>query len=394
MTISRLITAVFEPRSGTETNRSIPLRIGSLLRGEVLEVRPDGRALIEFGQARVLAEVHFQVKPGTLICARVESTGKPLRLTHIPQPPDQLSRNKPVPPPYSLRQEAAMKRLPDLIDRVLGEVGNRGSAGKPLPETVRQALMAIRHYCLPLDLSNQTESISRQLKQWIENSGAYFEQRLARLLTDMPVNAQTSSTRWSTGHADVDELVRSDLKANLFKLKDFLDRGGQKECLPGLFPKDLDELKTTMGLLLEEIEDRLRTVIKNRDAEHFLFSHLLNLTPGDHRGLLQVKVPVHRQKSSDTDVRLSLLLQMDRLGNIRSDLWLSASGLRVTIVVSDAGVKHLVDNNIRNLEALLHRHFRTLSIDVRVADPVGTDIETEGRSAVVFFHQRTIDTNV
>ncbi len=394
MTISRLITAEFEPCSRTEANRSIPLRIGSLLRGEVLDIRPDGRALIEFGQARVLAQVHFQVKPGTIICARVESTGQPLRLTHIPQAPDLLGRDSAKPPtPSYLRQEAAMRRLPDLIDRVLEE-GTRGPTGKPLPETVRQALLAIRHFFLPLDLSNQTELISSQLKQWIENSGAYFEQRLARLLLDMPAQTDASCTGRSAGQADAGKLVRSDLKANLFILKDFFDRGGQKECLSGVSPKDLDELKTTMGLLLEEIEDRSRTVIKNRDAEHFLFTHLLNLTPGDHRGLLQVIVPRHRQNSDDADAHLSVLLQMDRLGNIRSDFWLTAIGLRVTIVVSDTGIKHLVDNNIMNLDALLRRHFRALSVEVRVADPVDPVIETEGRSAVDFFHQRTIDTSV
>ncbi len=393
MTISRLITAVFEPRSPNEANRSIPLRIGALLRGEVLEIRPDGKTLIEFGQTRVLAEVHFKVKPGTLICARVESTGKPLRLTHIPLPPVHSGPDKADSPLNSLRQEAAIKSLPDMIGRVLDEQA-RGPSAKSLPETVRQALMAIRHICLPLDLSHQTDLISRQLKQWIENSGTYFEQRLARLLTDLTATADSSSANRSTGQPNAGELVRSDLKANLLILKDFLDHGGQKDCLAGLSPKDLDELKTTMGLLLENIEDQLRSVIKNRNAEHFLFSHLLNLNPGDHRGLLQVKVPVHRPNADDKDVRLSLLLQMDRLGNVRSDLWLNAGGLRVAIVVTDAGVKHLVVNNIRKLEALLRPHFGTLSIDVRVADPVDTGNETEFGSAADFFHQRTIDTSV
>lgn len=392
MTISRLITAVFEPGSRTGTNVPMPLRIGSLLRGEVLEIRPDGRALIEFGQTRVLAEVRFPIETGTLIYARVESTGKPLRFTHLPQAPNQPDRDIANPPPHFRHQEAAFKGLTALIDRVVDE-RTRGTSGRPLPETVRQALTAIRHLCLPLDLNEQTQLIAGQLKRWLENSGVYFEQRLARLLTNLSANAEPSSTNLPSGKADAGELIRADLKANLIILKDFFNRGSQKEFFPALSLKELEEFKSIVGLLLGEMEDRLHTIIKNRDAEHFLFSHLLNLTPGSHRGLLQVKVPARQPKSPDTDVRLSLLLQMDRLGNIRSDLWLTASGLRVMLVVADPEVKHLVDSHIRNLETLLRRHFGSLSVEVRVSDPVDTDIESDGSTAADFFNQRTIDTS-
>ena len=394
MPFSRMITADFAPSPRAEVNRALTWHPGSLLRGEVIEIQPDGKALIDFGQARVVAEVRFPVKPGTVINARVESIGKPLRLTHLPHGPNHKHTGTSEWRPHLERQQVLLKELSGFIERVTaaGE-STRGTVVEPLPDTVRQALSALRYVCLPIDLDDRTEMIAGQLKRWIENCGAYFEQRLIRLMTNLSATTDPSNTDRDPGTLNRPGSVRYDLKAILIILKDFLDGENQKVCLSGLSPKDIEKLKATVGLLLDDIGDRLQSVLKQRDSEHYLFSHLLNLTPEDHRGLLQIRTPKRHRTTPDNEVRLSLHLQLDRIGNIRSDLWLGAGGLRVTLVVGDPGVKRLIDDNLQDLKSLLNPHFGSVSVDVRVSDALDADIQTGDSPVADFFHQRTIDTN-
>ena len=392
--ISRIITAQIDSPSPARSNKSVTLQAGSVLRGEVLEIKSNGKVLIDFGQARVLADVQFPIKVGSFIKVRVDSSGKRLQLTQLPQSSESAHSGGTGSTSSPEHQGAQLKNLVDLLQRATTVYdGPRGVTAKPLPGPIQNALNALRPFLQPINLGGQTEIIAAQIKQWVENSGDLFEQRLIRLLTHHSASTGQHTAGQASGHFSISEFIRADLKASLLILKGFFERGDQKEYMPGLSSKDLSEIRTILGLLLDDMGDRLQTVLKDRGSEHYLFSHLLDLIPKDNRGLLQVKVPKRTQSASDDEVRLSLRLQLDRIGHIRSDLWLMKGGLRVTIAVADSEVKELIDNNIQDLKSALHNHFGSMALDVKISDTIETDIEKGDNDVTNFFHQRTIDTS-
>ena len=392
--ISRIINAQIDSPSPVGSNKSVTFQAGSVLRGEVIEIKTNGKVLIDFGQARVLADVQFPIKVGSFIKVRVDSSGKRLQLAHLPQSSEPAHSSGAGSTSSLEHQGNLLKNLVDLLQQATSAYNSpKGVTAKSLPGSIQNALNALQNFVQPINLGDQTEIIAAQIKRWVENSGDQFEQRLIRLLTQPSASTGRHTAGQASDHFNIREFIRTDLKANLLVLKDFFERGGQKENMPGLSSKDLSDIKTIVGLLLDDLGDRLQSVFKDRGSEHYLFSHLLDLVPKDNRGLLQLKVPKRTQSASDEEVRLSLLLQLDRIGHIRSDLWLMKGGLRVTIAVADSEVKKLIENNIQDLESALHTYFGSLALDVKISDSIETDIDNGDNNVTNFFHQRTIDTS-
>jgi hypothetical protein len=394
MMISQIITAQIDSPSPTGSNKSVNLQAGSVLSGKVIEIKTNGKVLIEFDQARVLADVQFPIKVGSFIRVRVDHIGKRLQLTQLPQKLESARGSGAVSTSSIEHQRALLNNLVELLDRATNEnMRSKGVTAKFLPDSIQNVLNVIRTLLRPISIDGQTEIIASQLKRWVENSGDQFEQRLMRLLNQQTASADRPTVGQASGHLNIREQIRADLKANLLILKDFLEQSGQKEYMPGLLSKDLSEIKTIVGLLIDDMGDRLQSAVKDRDSEHYLFSHLLNLIPKGNRGLLQVRVPKRTQSASENEVRLSLLLQLDQIGYIRSDLWLMKGGLRVTIAAADSRVKQLIENNLQDLESALQMHFGSLALDVKVSENMEADIIDGDSDVTNFFQQRTIDTS-
>ena len=55
------------------------LEPGDKLEGKILEIRTNGKALIDFGKFRALAEIKFPIKVGETLAVTVESKGRQLK---------------------------------------------------------------------------------------------------------------------------------------------------------------------------------------------------------------------------------------------------------------------------------------------------------------------------
>lgn len=55
------------------------LEPGDKLEGKILEIRPNGKALIDFGGFRALASIKFPIKVGETLAVTVESKGRQLK---------------------------------------------------------------------------------------------------------------------------------------------------------------------------------------------------------------------------------------------------------------------------------------------------------------------------
>jgi hypothetical protein len=65
----------------------------------------------------------------------------------------------------------------------------------------------------------------------------------------------------------------------------------------------------------------------------------------------------------------------------------------VTITVADSEVKQLIENNIQDLETVLHPQFGSLALEVKFADTMEADFKHDNCDVTDFYQQRTIDTS-
>jgi hypothetical protein len=167
------------------------LRPGERLHGRVLDVKPGGKAIIDFGRFKSCAAVTFPVAPGERLPVRVVRNGPQLVLA-LDVPPDSAPvRRSHQPaagtsPPRPL-SSSDMRALRDGIERLLAPPSANQPGGPKLPATVTSALAAIGRHFSPLTPKLGTDPLAAALQRHIERSGMFFESRLRQAVEAQPL---------------------------------------------------------------------------------------------------------------------------------------------------------------------------------------------------------------
>lgn len=186
MDFSTILKAVFAPQEGqTAAADGSRLEPGDQLRGRVLKLESDGRILIDLGGSRAQAQTRVAVRPGQVLQLEVVKTGVPLHLrvlTHdgesAPQPVPQMDL-------AGLFSRDEQQRIADLLGRILARDPQTPVQGE-LPQTVRQAVSALRTVFEPLSIEKECEAIASGLRTRLEDRGLFFERKLADAVLARP----------------------------------------------------------------------------------------------------------------------------------------------------------------------------------------------------------------
>lgn len=226
MEILSVFKAILSPEKDQTADSLAFLKPGDKLIGRVLRLEADGRALIDLGGVRALAQTTVPVEVGQRLPLKVIQTGQPLHLrldeaaTVRPQPPlPQIALANLFPPDDQQRITQTIDRLLSLPgDATPGgtapnEASPQGNASQPpvpaqvakgseagtlsrggLPEPVRQALLHLKTAFEPLAMDAPVARQGEWVQAAVENRGVLFEVRLAQALekadpTPMPAPA-------------------------------------------------------------------------------------------------------------------------------------------------------------------------------------------------------------
>ncbi len=97
-----------------------------------------------------------------------------------------------------------------------------------------------------------------------------------------------------------------------------------------------------------------------------VFTHTLNLKEDDQKAKLKI---YYKKKKGDLKkgIRLSLLLSMDRMGEIRTDFFNIKRDLNITFFVTNEKTKKIIEDNIEGIKEELSGIFGNLVINVIVS---------------------------
>lgn len=246
-----------------------------------------------------------------------------------------------------------------------------------LPAPMKTALVNLQQALNPASTAGDMTTLVSRVREFVENSGLYFEKRLEtaiKILQDRPTPmAPTELTREPAIH----ELMVKDLKPNLLILKQFLDK--QPLALQGADRHMLETLKSVVQRAVTHIEQQqFMATEKPVDPDLFqAFSHLMFLTDMHRNAQLKVYYAKKGRDDAQKNPRISLLLDTDRIGTVRTDLWMVGRDLNITFFVQEPEIKAAIETEHHRIGEMLKDTFNTVAVSVVVNDKKIAEFEGE-----------------
>jgi len=232
-------------------------------------------------------------------------------------------------------------------------------------------------YFEPINLMEAITKLMPQLKAYLEKSGVFFEKSLENSILKSLGSSESVTSKQLADLPDVKHILDRDLKANLMALKFLME---DKDALQKFFtPRTLATLNNSINSLLSDIIHQQGRAAGQLDSvEPFqIFSYVLPLKEGEQTARLKVYYQKKQKSGANKGFRISLLLSLDRLGDLRTDFFLLDKDLTITFFVKEDLVKVKIQENFLELQELLHGFFSQILLKVIVSEKKVTDFDRE-----------------
>jgi hypothetical protein len=286
-------------------------------------------------------------------------------------------RSGPTSSPTASDMDELRKQIQLMLDRT-AQAGKAASISLPAP--VKGALINLQQALCPAALTGDIHALVARVRDFVENSGVYFEKRLGQAITDLQFRSASMTSVDLARQPSIRNLMTNDMKPNLLILNQFLDR--QLSDSPGAERHLLETLKSLVQRAVSHIEQQQWTATeKPVDPDLFqAFSHLMFLTDTHRNGRFKVYYAKKGRDDAHRNPRVSLLLDMDRMGTVRTDLWMVGTDLNITFFVQDIGAKEAVEKDRHRIGKMLKDTFNTVAVSVVVNEKKIVEFEGEDLS--------------
>ena len=375
MDVSSQITVSIKPELSKSLGNTRALAPGSTLKLKILELRGD-RALIDFGNFRATADVKIPVTLGEELDVKVLSSGKQLKMAVIsPEPKHTPAMALPKGPVEAPAAENLQKLQAD-VKQMLSQ-GMVAQTDKPIQNSILNILNGLTSHFEPINLNKSILGLIPQLKSFIENSGLFFEKSLENSILKNLGSLNDTTQKSVTDLPGVKQVLERDLKANLLALRFLLENGN---ALQKFFsPKALVRLNNLVESLLDNIaRQQGRAIGQLNAADPFqVYTYMLPLEEQDQTAKLKIYHQKKQKSDADKGFRISLLLSLDRLGDLRTDFFLLDRDLSLTFFVKDNVTKVNLQEKLFELHELLQGSFDQIRLNVVVSEKKIKDFDTE-----------------
>jgi hypothetical protein len=374
MDINSQIVVPVKPELYRSVADSSSFKPGSTLLLKILELRGD-RALIDFGKFKASADIKIPITLGDEIMVRVQESGHQLKLALINAQQSKTLTNK---VPHQLRVSTGNLNdyqvqldLKQILDSFL-----ESRTAKSTPKDILNIFKSLCSHFESFDLEKMAADIMPRLKSYVDNAGFFFEKMLENRILRLKDETDTALPKQIAHHPDIQAVVNRDLKANLLALKSI---AGDGASLPQVFDtRSLAKLRRIVDLMLTDIRNQQGMAAKQIDASEPIqvFNYALPLADEKHSAKL--KIYYQKQKAGSKDgIQISLLLSMDRLGDLRTDFYLLDKDLTVSFFVKDQITKNRIQKHYRNLQELLNPLFNQVMMQVVASEKKIKDFDVE-----------------
>ena len=367
MDISSLLQAILAPQQNRSAWAQEVIKPGDVFRLKIIDVKDNHRALVDLGKFRALAEIQFPVKAGSDLLVKVTGTEGQLRLQLIDSESREVVDSK--------NGSGQLKILSfDLFDRIQSDIRQTAEQILKLPqshlppEQISRALATLDAHFESIDLNRNMEKWLPLLKSRLEDAGLFFEKKLADIVRQLADRPESDLTRELTRSPEIKKILTQDLKPILSMLKEYLSTADSISKI--LNAKSLASFRGTLDMLLADISNQQSRAINRHElSDPFqVFSFVLPLKEDQKKAQLKLYCPKKKQNGSRAGFKISLLLDMDRIGEIRTDFFLMKKDLSITFFVKDEASKKQFENHFNQISESLNSLFDYLVLKAVVSE--------------------------
>ena len=262
--------------------------------------------------------------------------------------------------PRSLQTPGNMTHLSEIIRHL--------DSTSTLPEQIRPMLSILRSHFEPLDIGQGAVKLVPKLKAVVEESGIFFEKKIQDVISRL----SEASTR--IGAIDnlnrlpeIRDIINNDLKPNLLQFREYLNSEKLETLSNGREP--LEIIRKSVEDLLDNINTQQNRAVETQTRQQPVMVFTFNLPiKGEQDAQLKVFYNRGKKREEDGEFKLSLLLNMDRLGEIRTDFSHWEDNLTVTFFVGTYKIKEYIEENLDEIKGPLEAEFKSLNFNVMVSE--------------------------
>jgi len=272
--------------------------------------------------------------------------------------------------------EALLERLPQGISDTSSETA--------LPAKIRSLLSTLQSSMEPIDINDSTFKLVPRLKSLVEDSGIFFEKKISDIITKLSdASGRLQGIRDINQLPEIRSIIEKDLKPNLLQLKEFLNNEQNTASLPG-DSKTIETIRNTVESLLNNIDMQQTRAVENQAKQEPVqfFSFQLPIKD-EETAELKVFYNRGRKKESPDEFKLSLLLDMNKLGEVRSDFLYIKKDLSISFYVKNQEIKDFFDGHLEEVNEILGREFEDLKMSVVVSKEQIAGLEKEEAEAEI-----------
>jgi hypothetical protein len=345
MDISSLLQAILDPRLNRSAWFQDIVKPGNVFNLKIIEVQDNHRALVDLGKFRALAEVKFPVKAGAELLVKVSDTDGQLRLQVVDPDSKDIAGRKNVLGRLEILSFDVFNKIQSDIKQAARQMLNLPGHQLP-PEHIHRALATLNTHFESIDLSKPAAKWLPLLKSYVENAGFFFEKKFAEIINKFVGRFEGEFTKELIRSPQVKMILTKDLKSILFMLKEYLETPDSVSKF--LNTRSLSGFKGSIDMLLADIfnqQTRAAHKFELPDPYH-VFSFTLPLKEDQHKAKLKFYYSKKNKNGSKAGFKISLLLDMDKIGEVRTDFFLKKKELSITFFVKDDSRKIKFEENL------------------------------------------------
>ncbi len=323
-----------------------------------------------------MADIKIPVAVGEELLAKVQQSATQPNLELISSIPKSPSGDKIAvlqTPINDLESRSIIQSdLKRLLVRLLAPDKITGLSGN-----LRRAMELLSAYFESIDPEKPTTEIPSRLRAYAKNSGVFFEKMLETAIQHIRHVPDSSVPGQLGRHPEVRTILNRDLKAILNMLKNGVNDDPS-------FQRALDSgsagiLRNSIEFLLGDIARQQGRAVRLADStEPFqMFSFCLPLSQDRQPAKLKLYYPRKQKAGATQGFQISLLLSMDHLGDIRTDLYLLDRDLSVTFFVKTETAHSKIQQYQTDLQHLLSPFFDQTILRMVISEKKIDDFERE-----------------
>jgi hypothetical protein len=390
MDISSLIKVIFDPQLNRSGWMRSMVKPGDMFNLKIVAVKDNGRILVDFGKFRALAEITFPVKTGDELLAKVTDAQGQLRLRLIDPDSKAFADGKNSIRNLEIISADIFNKIQSDVKLAAGQILNLPDSRMP-PQVIGEALAALKSHFESIDLNKDVTTWLPLLKSCVENAGYFFEKKLADAILKLDEQPKSQLARVPADAPEIKLIFAKDLKPILMLLKEYIEGPDSGSKLLNI--RDFSSFKNTLEMLLADIvNQQTRAIHKHELPEpHQVFACSIPVKDKRQTVALKVYCPKKKKNGSSAGFKISVLLEMERIGEIRADFFLLKKDLTITFFIKDKVRKKQFEDNLAEIHEALAPFFDYLILKTVVAAKKVRDFHHEDSN---FSKDRQIDLKI